>query len=79
MDEYNQGWDPDIRIYFRKILNSFVAFATWLLFVATAGLFFKLAYLRDGVRWYNIVFYAIAILTFLLLMVYFYRAWGRKK
>lgn len=79
MDEYNQGWDPDVRIYFRKILNSFVALATWMLFVAIAGLFFKLAYLKDGVHWYTIVFYAAALLSFLLLMLYFYRVWWRKK
>ena len=78
MDEYNQGWDPELRHFFKKIMNSFVLGATWLMMVAVAGLFFKLAIVKDGWRWYNVAFYGCASLTFLLVLFYLYRVWGRK-
>lgn len=78
MDEYNQGWDPDVRDFFRKILNCFSLGALWLLGISTLGLFLKLAFIRDGVRWYNIVFYVVFLASLSLLLRYFYRVWRRR-
>jgi len=78
MDEYNSGMDPEVSRYFRKILNSFSVALFWLLSVATAGLFFGLALVRNGLRWYNLLFYALFLLTFGLLLRYLYRVWGKK-
>lgn len=77
MDEYNSGMDPGVKRYFRKIINSFSIGAMWLLSIATAGLFFGLGFAAEGLQWYNIVFYIIAIVSFIFLLIYFYRVWGK--
>ncbi|HEX6333416.1 MAG TPA: hypothetical protein VFZ78_04260 [Flavisolibacter sp.] len=75
MDEYNTGWDPEIRRYFRKILNSFSVGAFWLLALATAGIFFELGIVNAGLQWYNVVFYVVALASLAAVLLYFYRVW----
>ena len=75
MDEYNSGMDPEIKRYFRKILNSFSWGALWLIGVATLGLFFQLGIFTAGIRWYNILFYFILAISLLLLIRYYYKVW----
>lgn len=77
MDEYNQGWDPEIKQYFRKIANTFSLGALWLLLIATLGFAFKLAIVKESLRWYNLVFYGVFVLTLLLLLRFFYRTWRK--
>ena len=79
MDEYNTGMDPEMKRYFRKIMNSFAAGLFWLLMMVTAGLFFGLGIAKNGLRWYNILFYLVFLVTFALLARYFYRVWTRKE
>lgn len=79
MDEYNQGWDPEVKQYFRKIMNSFGMGALWLLTIATLGLAFKLAIIKASVQWYNLLFYGIFVVTLLLLLWYLYRVWRKKE
>lgn len=79
MDEYNQGWDPEVKRYFRKIMNSFGAGALWLLVFATLGLAFRLAIVENGVQWYNCLFYSVFFVSLLLLLRFFYRVWGKKE
>ena len=79
MDEYNHGMDPEIKRYFRKIANSFSVGLIWLLTVATAGLYFNLGIVRNGLHWYNIAFYLIALVSFIALISYFYKAWSDPK
>jgi len=50
----------------------------WLLSIATTGLFFDLGIVREGIRWYNIVFYLIALVSFMALIYYYYRVWSSK-
>ncbi len=78
MDEYNRGMDPEVKRYFQKIINSFSFGIMWLMTVAIAGLFFHLGLVQNGVRWYNVVFYAFALVSFLALMYYFYKTWSKK-
>ena len=67
--------ERDVRLYFRKILNSFSWGAIWMLVMSTLGFFFRLAFIRGGIEWYNILFYVIAAGTLALLLRYFYRTW----
>ena len=76
MDEYNQGMDPEVKRYFRKIMNSFSMGLLWLVSITTAGLFFNLAIAREGVKWYNIVFYVFAVVSFVWLVRYYYKIWS---
>ena len=78
MDEYNSGMDPEIKRFFLKIVRSFTWSVMWLLGIATAGIFFKLGEIQDGIRWFNLVFYIFAAVTFFLLLRYYYKTWIRK-
>jgi membrane protein DedA with SNARE-associated domain len=78
MDEHNTGMDPEVKQYFRKIINSFAVGLLWLMVMVTAGLFFGLGVAHNGLRWYNGVFYVIFLVTFIWVARYFYRAWSKK-
>jgi hypothetical protein len=75
MDEYNTGVDPEIKKYFKKILNSFSVGALWLVCIATLGIFFQLGFIAAGIRWYNVLFYFVFVSSLLMLVRYYYRVW----
>jgi uncharacterized membrane protein len=75
MDNQTGGNPPDVRRYFRKILNSLTFTLLWLMNVFTFGLFFRLAFTDEGVQWYTLLFYGLALVSFALLMRYLYRTW----
>ncbi len=78
MDEYNQGMDPEMRKYFWKIVYSFSFGLVWMLTMAMSGLYFRLAIIEDSIRWYNIVFYIVFVVTLILLILYFFKSWKHK-
>jgi TRAP-type C4-dicarboxylate transport system permease small subunit len=78
MDEYNSGMDPEVRRYFKKIMNSFSFGLMWLLTMATAGIYFELGFVRDGFKWYNIIFYSLCLVSFIFLIRYLYKTWKDK-
>jgi cytochrome c biogenesis protein CcdA len=78
MDEYNQGMDPEMRKYFWKIVYSFSFGLVWMLTMAMSGLYFRLAIIEDSIRWYNIVFYFVFVVTLILLILYFFKSWKHK-
>jgi hypothetical protein len=69
------GMDPEVRRYFRKIMNSFAFGLLWMLTLSTVGLYMGLAYVGDRVRWHNIAFYIFCILSFAALLRYYYKTW----
>lgn len=71
-----QGWDPDVKRFFIKILNTISIGLLWMMAAATAGLYFGLAIIEDRIRLSNIIFYAVSVITLGLLIRYFYRQWG---
>ena len=75
MSEFDHGMEPEVKRYFRKILNSFGLGFLWMFFISTLGIYFKLGYLSDGIYWYTIVFYIIFLATLIFLILYFYRTW----
>ena len=79
MDEYNTGMDPEIKLLFRKIINSLSYGVLWLIFILATGLFFDLGKIQGAIQWFNIVYYIIAIITLALLVRYYIRAWGGSK
>ena len=70
--------DPELKRYFRKIMNSFSVGLLWLLSVVTTGMFFGLGIVKEGMKWYNIVFYIIAFASFAGLLYYYYKTWSKK-
>lgn len=78
MDEYNSGMDPELKKYFRKIVNSFSFFLIWLMMIMTAGLYFKLGVFTNKVKWYNILYYIFVLTSFGWLLLYYKRVWSLK-
>lgn len=78
MDEYNRGMDPELKKYFKKITVSFSWGAIWLLSVATLGIFFQLAFIKENIRWYNILFYIVFAVSLFLLLRYYLKSWAKK-
>ena len=78
MDEYNSGMEPHVKRYFRKIISSFTWLLLWLMGIVTAGLFFKLGEINDEIKWYNILFYLFAVVTFVFLIRHLFKLWLKK-
>ena len=70
-----QGWDPDVKKFLVKILNSVSMGLLWLMACSTAGLYFELAYADGKPVLYTILFYAGMGLTLFLLIRYLYKKW----
>lgn len=75
MDEYNTGMDPEMKRYFKKIINSFSFGALWLIGIFTLGIFFQLAIIKNVIRWYNILFYVTLVTSLFFLLRYYYKQW----
>lgn len=75
MDEYSRGMDPELKKHFRKIMSSFSVGLLWLLVTVTAGLFFGLAIVKNGLHWYNIGFYIFFVVTLFALIWFYYKQW----
>jgi hypothetical protein len=72
-----QGFDPEVKKYFRKIINSFSLGFLWLFANATAGLYFGLGLWGEGPVIYTIIFYTLSIGTLGLLLFYYYKLWRK--
>jgi Na+/H+-dicarboxylate symporter len=70
-----QGWDPEVKKYFQKILNTIGYGLLWLMAALTAGLYFGLAYHADIL--YSIIFYVVFVVSLFLLIRYYYRIWRK--
>lgn len=70
-----QNWDPEIKRFFIKILNSVSLFLLWLMASATAGIYFQLAYKTDRPFTYTILFYVLLLITLFLLIRHLYKLW----
>ena len=70
-----QGWDPEIKRFFVKIMNSIAITLLWMMACATAGLYFQLAYSNGKPVIYTIIFYFLMLATLFLLVRYLYRTW----
>jgi hypothetical protein len=70
-----QNWDPEVKRFFIKILNSVSVFLLWLMASVTAGIYFQLAYKTDKPFIYTILFYVLLVITLLMLIRYLYKLW----
>ena len=79
MDEYNSGMDPEVKIYFRKIISSLIVGVLWLIFVLGLGFFFDLGSIGKTIDVFNIVYYSLALISFFFLIRFYIKTWSRKK
>lgn len=72
-----QGWDPEVKNYFRKILNTISFGLIWMMTMAALGLYFGFAYAGDKPIIYPILFYSFMSVTFFFLIRYYYNTWKK--
>lgn len=75
--EGERGWDPKIKKYFLKIINSFSFGLLWMMACVMGGIYYKLGYPGNHPVVYTVLFYAGMLLTLLLLIRYLYRIWKK--
>jgi hypothetical protein len=69
------NWDPEVKKFFVKILNSISLGLFWMISAATTGIYLRLAYFDEKPVIYTILFYVIAAATLYLLIRYLYNLW----
>jgi len=77
MDEYNTGMDPEVKIYFRKIMKSFAAGLLWFIVISTLAFSFKMAHIKESVSWQNIVFFLLLLVSLAGLVYYLFKVWRK--
>jgi hypothetical protein len=70
-----QGWDPDVKKFLLKILNTVSLVLFWMIACATAGIYFQLGYTSGKPVVYTIFFYAAMFITLTLLLRHLYKVW----
>ncbi len=71
------GWDPDVKKFLLKILNSISVVLLWMIVFATAGIYFQLGYVKDQPILYTILFYSVMAVTLFFVVRYLYRVWNK--
>ncbi len=72
------GWDPDVKEFLLKILNSISLVLLWMIACATAGIYFELGYTNGKPVIYTIIFYTVMAVTLFLLLRQLYKTWKKK-
>lgn len=72
-----QGWDPEVKRFFKKIISTISYGLLWLMTVATAGIYFRLAWQDGRPLIYTILFYVAAAVSFFILLRYYYTIWKK--
>jgi hypothetical protein len=73
-----QNWDPGVKKFFVKILNSISWGLLWMMACAAAGIYFELGYTNGKPLIYTLLFYLGMAASLFLLVRYLIRVWGRK-
>jgi hypothetical protein len=71
------GWDPEVRKYFRKVLNSISIGLLWMMVMVFLGLYKGWAYVYGRMDVYNIIFYIFLAVSLAVLIRYYYRLWKK--
>jgi membrane protein YdbS with pleckstrin-like domain len=70
-----KNWDPGVKKFFIKILNTIALGLSWIMASAIAGLYFELGYTNGKPVIYTIIFYTLMVISLLLLIRYLYKIW----
>ena len=72
------GWDPDVKRFFIRILNTISIGLLWLLIATTAGFYFKLALPGERPLWVVIIYYVLLVLSLVFLLRYYQQRWNKR-
>jgi hypothetical protein len=71
----SDGFEPEVKKYFLKILYSFSYGLLWLTLNVVGGIYWEHAIIRGGISLYNVAFYAFFLASLAALLYYYYRTW----
>lgn len=69
------NWDPGVKKFFVKILNSIALGLFWMMACSTAGIYYELGYTNGKPVIYTILFYAGMLISLFFLIRYLYKTW----
>ena len=69
--------EPDIRVYFKRIVKSIFTGLLWLVSNTTPGIMYDLAFVHKRVTLANFVYYAWFLLSLSLLLWYYVWIWRK--
>jgi hypothetical protein len=72
-----QGMEPDVKKYLRKVLNSLFYGLLWLALNVLAGLYWGYGIIDGGLSVYNVLFFTFFTLSLLGLLYYYYCIWRK--
>jgi ABC-type uncharacterized transport system permease subunit len=70
--------EPELREFFRRIIQTVSVGLLWLMINSTAGIMFGYAFFEQGVHLNNILFYAWLLISGFFIVRYFIRTWRKK-
>jgi hypothetical protein len=74
-----KNWDPGVKKFFIKILNSISLGLLWMMACAMAGIYYELGYIHGKPVWQPLVFYTAMLVSLVFLIRYFIRVWKQDK
>jgi hypothetical protein len=77
MNERQRNWDPEVKKFFVKILNSVSLGLLWIMASATAGIYFELGYTKGKPIINAVLFYTAMVVTLFLLVRYLVKLWSK--
>lgn len=69
------GMEPEIKTFLLRIANSLAMVLLWMLVNTIIGIKYGLAFFEDKPGWKNYVYYAGAIITLVMVIIYLRRKW----
>lgn len=70
-----KNWDPEVKKFFIRILNSIAIVLFWMMTFATAGIYFELGYSNGKPVIYTILFYTAMLISLFFMIRYLYKTW----
>lgn len=72
-----QGWDPDVKKFLLKVLNSISLVLLWMMTFATLGIYFKLGFINERPILQPFIFYSVMASTLFFVVRHLIRLWKK--
>ena len=73
-----RNWDPGVKKFFIKILNSIALGLFWMMASATAGIYYELGFLQGKPLISTILFYTAMLTSLFFLVRYLLKIWKKE-
>ena len=69
--------EPGIREFFKRLVTTISLLILWMMINVTIGIKYNYAFYDESIRWYNIVFYLWLIVSFVVLIWFYFKLWSK--